>query len=761
MNFCKWLAFISLLFLLQNVYAAAAPEIQSVTESADPLVFNYGDETIDITATVTDADGDVDTVILNISSPVSGQYEMTDIGGNQYRYTYSPIFVKTYTYSIWANDSTGNITVSSNYDFSVRWVEVVPIGVRIAPSCCVSFDFFYVPNFVLQEQEILFLVIIGNCGNVAENETTTFWIENSDADVLYGPISDPEVEIDAFEDDDFYTIWNSNAYPEGTYYAHGLSNFSSTSYYETNSYVWSALSSSANCTAVVNDTSTCTTGRGTNCFNVYGQNHTATTTSLADNVTVSGMNNGTDAHYGLVEMGGWNYTAYIFNMTICDEYCCACVVNGTLANESVTNQTTRCGYELAYGGTDNDIIYVDSDTYMTYEINANGNRALFRDLYPACTSSRIIRYCAVNETSDNATCSEYYECYGSLEVVRDFEIITQFGDITEPEPAPEPEPEPAPTPTPSPTPEPYPVIRPITSPTPEPMEGEPGAGEEAGKTQIKITIRPMEPTVTGYQEEFIPVVFEVENIGDVNVTNVTLFQIIGGDWDKQDAKVDFIAVGETLERTLFIYPTYKVAAPSIYIIPVQALDEKGIILDTNYYWVNVLQGPHLARIEIIENPTSISLPSDSTQDIPILVRNTGKMPLHGVTVKLENVENCVSDQRYDTTALEADEEGSFTLTVTTKTGPKKCDALLIVGSDERAYSFAPMAMEVQMPQPLIPFELPVLLLLSLLFTLVLLAMVLGRKRERFKKLLWRLMIVTIAMIIVYALLEYFAAVPSL
>jgi|GEM_PF-3307222 len=74
---------------------------------------------VNITATVTDNVA-VDTVLVDITSPMFATEEMTNIPGTDtYYYNTTYTEIGTYDYFIWANDTSGNTNVSADYTFEI------------------------------------------------------------------------------------------------------------------------------------------------------------------------------------------------------------------------------------------------------------------------------------------------------------------------------------------------------------------------------------------------------------------------------------------------------------------------------------------------------------------------------------------------------------------------------------------------------------------------------------------------------------------
>ena len=211
------------------------PDINSISHI--PGIVLPGDEVV-FTVNVTNVRDDIDTVLLNIVSPVSESINMINIS--------SDIFVASYTtplnprgmfyYQIWANDTEGFVSISDYHVFisnDLLW-DNATISVKISPSCCGMFSFFYVPERVMQNQTLILLSIFENCGNVGINETTNITVEK---DVIneYGMINESNLVIippniirywqgsmeyvESLNDDAFFSIFYTTGLPLGNYTA--------------------------------------------------------------------------------------------------------------------------------------------------------------------------------------------------------------------------------------------------------------------------------------------------------------------------------------------------------------------------------------------------------------------------------------------------------------------------------------------------------------------------------------------------------------
>jgi len=717
-------------FIILPLVNADSPVINDVTDYPDPSILG---DTITINVNVTDSDSDIDKVLVNFTYPMNETIEMANVSGlyesgGIYELNFTPIDAKIYIYKIFANDSTGNSSISEVYSFSVRVISEVIISIEVAPLCGSGFSFYFVPEEVVRNQTVFFIQINENIGNMDINETSEMHLVYENGTTIWGPIYDDMILLEPSEEDLHYGLWNThNDTPLGFYYWHGITNFKGVSVNEENvTYGWPSYNQTANCTEPedndgdgINETE-CWYHFARNCFNAYGKTYLFNTTEVSS-VTVPNQKPNTTAYYDSANVSGQIYNAYTFYTNDCTEYCYACISEDDILTED------ECAYSTKWF---DGIIENEVGNLSVTNMDSNGQNVTFSETFISCIDRYIISYCEVNYTIGNVLCQDYIQCNGSLEIVDDLEVVLQYGGEKE-QPSPEPTPIPKPTPEPEPTPEPGP---------------------------IKISIYPVKPEVSGMQEQLTPVEFIVENLGGSTVRNITLVPIVGENWIAQEAYVDSISPGEKLNRTLFIQPSYLVE-PSVYAIPVQAVDSNGNILDTNYFWFEVLPGKFLAKIKIIESPAEITLDSDSLEDIPLLVKNIGKKPLTGVKAKLENIEDCIVNVTSPEIELDIDEESSLDLKVKTKTGPRTCNAMLIVESNEDAYAFAKIKINIAPPSALLPMGLPLIPLLAVIFLTLLILLVILRRRGKYVGILYPIVSIATLILLIYIFLWYLGFVP--
>ncbi len=440
---------------------------------------------------------------------------------------------------------------------------------------------------------------------------------------------------------------------------------------------------------------------------------------LANNITdryFSSNKNTTVRVYALFngrDKPGWNITfsapdAWVLNN--CTSPSCDCSVNNTAKTVVCSsNSTIRNGDEIYF-----DISFRSlSETYfLTPLTDDEGVQYYYR---PGLFSlSRPITQKNLNNTKGNETA----------------ENSTQT-----PQPQPQPQPRPQPQP-------------------------EPGYQEKPGESgRADLLIVPAKPEWEGYQEEWIPVVINVTNIGDVPLYNITIYAyepIYGDRWEYFNATISSLDVNETTNRTIFIKPSYLVPPGKYTVIVKGSLN--GTVLDVNYFTVLVKEGRNLTRLEIVEYPLLFGIRSESNGTIPILLKNTGKIPLTGITARIENYEDCLAGFASDSINLTVNETGTLEINVSALVGPSTCNATIIISTNEKHYEVIPIIIRVSPPLALFPFGISFYPILLAAYNLALFFMI--RREKRMKKVprnydsMIKAMFVVDFLLISYAVLWY-------
>jgi len=163
----------------QEVPDTIPPEITNVVDSPDPQeVGEYVNITCDVTDNVA-----VDEVRVNITYPDSSYCNETMIGNYYYNTTYEQI--GTYHYFIWANDTSENTNISSNYTFEIiQQPDITPPQVEITTPQK-GFLYINLADIVIMKIPFITTLIIGKItvtANATDNQSginrVEFYVDN-------------------------------------------------------------------------------------------------------------------------------------------------------------------------------------------------------------------------------------------------------------------------------------------------------------------------------------------------------------------------------------------------------------------------------------------------------------------------------------------------------------------------------------------------------------------------------------------------------
>ena len=650
-----------LLFFLFNPVIGA-----NVTVWNSP-VYTYLGEYIDIYANITGIN--ITNVSINITTPFNNTsaYMMTKINNTTlYYYNYSipqnTSYLGTYSYFIYFFDNGTYQNSSINYFFVVQEYNItnkINITVQVVPTCMATiarFIPFDTQKKYYQNQSLPVLVYFENTGNIILTYKHFYLsIENSTDDIIWSVDGEgyPKGNISVGDIGFYWNYWDTDMNPLGNYTAIAVVEYASFLTSQQVQISFSVLESTTNCTQ--NGTYWICISYRESCGDYITSETYKINTTQISSTTLSNQKNGTSGKEGIGEINNTQYRAFSFILDNCDDYCYACLSND-LDSSTVNLSEEDCAYE----GNE-----IPNYNFSVETIEPNGTYVEYGVRQERCKSIKITYNCTLLADNKTANCTQTVECSGYDERREPFEIINFTGQT--PLPTPEPEPTPEPSPTPKPEPEP--------TPTPEPERAE-----------IAVEIEPWNRTIEGYQGEWIPSVFNITNIGNVNVTNVSLKVIVPEDWEAQGALVSFLAVNQTVNRTIFVKPPYD--AFGQYVIPVKAIKD-NVTLDIDYFWLNVLEAINRTKLEIIEIPREIGVYVDSITSFPIFIKNTGKVPLHDIKLRIENGEQCIESYNYtkiDT--LNVSVTDSIVVTLKTKKTPAICNTTVIIWSKENAYAFS-------------------------------------------------------------------------
>ena len=726
--------------LLLTVSFSSAPNITDVNNT--PL-YLYPNETETIVANVTDSDGDLDSVwsVITLPNGTNETCPMSVVSGDTYSCDYKTPFVYgTYNFIVYANDSTGNVSNSSGGFFFVihnttKVFKNVTINVEVAATCAATIVDFGWPDVVIHNQTVIFVIIAENNGNVPlTRRNFSLDVLNSQGENVGHKHGEGYIEgtIDVYEYDFYWNDWYSDMLPVGNYTAIASVEYYADSVAENVSFSNpdEVRNMADNCTEynATTQTFSCWKNRTLGCDILPTGSPIDVDTTTESSVTVSNMKTGTTGYEGPLTINGTDYTAYNFELESCSDYCYSCI-----SEDASLDESTECAYEQGV---------ISSVDYYVVDIASDGQSVRYKEANTVC--SYIYRQwdCWVNESNANATyCNVTTSCYGRAVTEKPF-IIT---NVTEEQPTPQPQPQPQPTPQPTPQPQ----------PQPEPA---PGANESVGQTQLAVEIDPINDTVSGEQGTYIPALFNITNIGNVNVTNITLVPIMPAqNWIYKNATVDFLAVNQTVNRTIFVQPPYD--AEGRYIIPVQAI-RGNLTLDMDYFWIDVLVAANRTRLQVIEIPPIVTMKTNSSTVVPVLLKNVGRLNLTNITMRIENGEQCIQNYEFNKVpTIEPNATADMNIMLHSREFPATCNTTFIFWSQEGAYAFADVQIIVVPPillrvMPRIPLLLLALMIIEILFITI------HKIRPESKTflILTYLMFLVVVALFSYVLLWYFGYV---
>lgn len=271
---------------------------------------------------------------------------------------------------------------------------------------------------------------------------------------------------------------------------------------------------------------------------------------------------------------------------------------------------------------------------------------------------------------------------------------------------------------------------PVPEPEPEP-EPTPGDSPEPGQSdtpRIQIDVEPVNQTYEAPRGQFAPAALEVENIGESSVSNVQLIPEIAeirDGWQVRNAEIANLSVNETVTRDVFVRPPENQRLGR-YLVPVTATDGENR-LDLDYFSVQVKRSEFDAQIAIREAPGSVTVTSNSSQPLPILIQNNGRKELTNITAEFQNAEDCGEITSSSVDRIGVNESASLNIQMEAASTSQTCNSTLIVSSDQGAYAFSNVEFTVSPEEGLIPRgkRAP---FIAILWTLILAAYAVLRKR---------------------------------
>ncbi|MFT4867943.1 MAG: hypothetical protein ACI9LV_000555 [Candidatus Nanohaloarchaea archaeon] len=683
--------------------ATGKPNFISLT--ADPFQIGTG-ENLSVTAALTDTGTDLEEV--NITFPGIGNFSMEQEAQEDYIYEYSSE-IETHEdmqdeYTVTALDSGGRTAVESG-DFRLREEqEGTDVTVEVAPSCSSTLDYFLVPGDgeIVQNKTGVFVEIIGNSGNVQSNISINYLEVTKQGQDPYSRGDQKGNIVQSYSGEDFenvavgssvtyFKLFNAQ-YPKGNYT--GFSEVTTECQAEgpeNEQRNVQQLENEFNCDNI--------TVRSFNCsrVEVISENLVDSEIEQANftnttGETVEPQEPGTEGYETEISLNDTAYQAFVFNSEDTDSYDYSCLSD----NDSIYSEDSQCAYESnLLGFKDIEVKSIGADgSNATYSLKDSNEEKLNTSL--SCEDE--------DKNDSEATCDTDFRFFEQFSFFGNFEIVDAIGDESggvnntgnqstnqsipgnDTNPGrtnvtvPEPEPEPEPVPEPEPTPEPDPVVR--------------------------IDIESMNESYSTRQGSFVATDFEVTNLGNVPLNDLqlnSLVQRIRGDWDVRNAQVENLSVNETIERQVFIRPSED-TEPGSYVVPVAGQDDQNNTLDLDYFTLNVKEADFVPRITIAESPQTLNLEAGTSQQIPVLLQNNGRVDLENISARVQNIDECGSVNSGEIDELTVNNSQSLELDFSASGSTGECETTLVVSSGGGAYAFSEIDVEITPEAGLIPEE---------------------------------------------------------
>ncbi len=303
---------------------------------------------------------------------------------------------------------------------------------------------------------------------------------------------------------------------------------------------------------------------------------------------------------------------------------------------------------------------------------------------------------------------------------------------------------------------------PEPEPEPEPTPGDSPEPGESRQSRVQIDIEPVNNTYPATQGQFAPATLEIENIGDSTANDIEISpeidQVRPG-WGSRPAQVANLSVNETVTRDVFVQPPED-QNPGTYVVPVEATNGDRM-LDLDYFSVKVNRSELNNRVEIQEAPESVTITSNSSQPLPVLVQNTGETELTNVSAELQNAEDCGTVTTSNVDQIGINDSASLDMSIQSTSESQNCNATLIISSDQGAYSFSNIEFTVAPEEGLIP-EGQRAPFLAIIWTIILAGYAVIRKKYDLEsslvKIPFILLLVGETVILLYMIVNYYGLV---
>lgn len=291
-------------------------------------------------------------------------------------------------------------------------------------------------------------------------------------------------------------------------------------------------------------------------------------------------------------------------------------------------------------------------------------------------------------------------------------------------------------------------------------------GQTPGPTpELSMNIFTEEQNYETRRGQFVEVNMTVTNEGNVDLENLTIEPQVDqfdGSWNISTVSIGELGVNNSTDRQILVQPQEDVD-PGNYFVPLLGSNEDRD-LDIDYFNLEVLDDPVFeSRLRITEIPREIEVEQNSTVPLPLLLQNRGDTNLTNLSAEVQNLDQCGEYSSGQVDQIGVNDTESLPLTLETGDSSVSCDLTIIVSSEEGAYSFANVEMDVVPPDALIPreFQVP---FLAMAWTGLLAAFAVFRRKYGMESTVYKapfvLLVMGQALIFLYLVVDYYQLVSA-
>lgn len=669
--------------------ATDAPHFLDI--AANPFYVLEGNN-VTITANITDSGEDLDSVnttFLNSSTVVQMDQIAKEGSIHTYEASRIPEQQGSLFYQVEAEDSTRNTNSALSQFVSYGSGGSSNVSVTVAPSCQSSLDYFLLPGNgeIVQNKTGVFVEILSNSGNVESNITVEYLNVTYEGDEAWGtgePIG-PVIRSYSGEIFPYIRLGEAVTYFKLFKASEPLGNYTARSEVASR-----CLAEGPQNETVQKDNINSSYKCGNlsspefQCFNTSVVDYTLSTAEV-DSVnftdttskTVDDQVTGSTAYKNNFTLNATDYDAYVFNTTSTSEYDYSCVST----DSAIDSESEECAYE---GNT------IDRYLIKPTDISFDGRNATY-SLQEKNENLLNTSLDCQSIDSEEGRCDysfrflEFLDFFGNFEIVKGIGDqsggVNESGNETTNQTIEGDEANPGQTPVPEPEPEPQ--------PQPDPV--------------VRLDIESAKEEYTTNRGQYVAANFTVTNLGNVPVSDISLVPEIErftSNWSTRNAEIANLGVGQNVSRQIFVRPATD-TSPGNYVVPVSG-ESGGEQLDLDYFTLEVREGLFLAEITIQESPRSLDVPVNSSNEIPLLIENTGRAPVTNVSGRIQNIGDCGEVSSPEIDRLQVNETDSLVLDLETAPRTASCNTTVVVSSEEGAFSFADLGVTVTPEPGLIP-----------------------------------------------------------